>query len=231
MATSAHADSEKQAAVLRYWLSKSGQRPLTVGLVEGYDTATVYGQIPTAVIDVLEIYAPSRTAQHASCLQTLTVLKGRPNFFHKISFSHATSSPCRALWLRYYGYLASNPNQTPLCCTLEVLDLIVEKIPEDDLVTDLAEHILLMNSKPHSTIDDNGGDEEQCLVPNLETFSCNTTLNAHTLIGFLSYRWYGALEPDSGVVQLRSAAFTSFSSRKSGLTSDDDVETLRRGYF
>ncbi|KAF9484557.1 hypothetical protein BDN70DRAFT_872336 [Pholiota conissans] len=48
--------AKKQAAVLRYWLSKSGQRPLTVGLTEDPAVCVDSYDMPTAVIDVLRPY-------------------------------------------------------------------------------------------------------------------------------------------------------------------------------
>lgn len=49
------ANSNAQAAKLRYWISKSGQHPLTVSLVEDFDEDSGIGS--TAVLDVLEAYA------------------------------------------------------------------------------------------------------------------------------------------------------------------------------
>ncbi|KAF9484571.1 hypothetical protein BDN70DRAFT_946980 [Pholiota conissans] len=52
--------AKKQAALLEYWLSNSGQRPLTVALVEdrfGRNQNRNQNKIPTDVIDVLAKYA------------------------------------------------------------------------------------------------------------------------------------------------------------------------------
>ncbi|KAF9484585.1 hypothetical protein BDN70DRAFT_928266 [Pholiota conissans] len=85
-----HKGAKKQAAVLRYWLSKSGSRPLTVGITEDCEFGKVRSKMPTDVIAVLEGYASrlhiaqllmtkewepalSRIGKRASLLTSLTL--------------------------------------------------------------------------------------------------------------------------------------------------------------